>query len=233
MRQPPTDSKGAAETIVVRHAAAESAYAVPERVRALLGPSWLIEGEDPKLYEELLGRVAAAVQPIDMIDWLLLNDIVALTWEIQRSRRHRETIVRMGRLTAMAQVLDQAIPHEGDLFQTIRRIEDVGKFSSEWIRADGKATKRSLALLSKAGFSLSDVSAQSLTVKADELDRVDQQVQRHETRRDAVLQQIERRRQGFAQQVRRASEEAVDAQFVEASPTAVALPTNAEKVGEA
>ncbi len=51
-------------------------------MRALLGPSWLIEGEDPKLYEELLGRVGAAVQPTDIIDWLLLKDVVALTWEI-------------------------------------------------------------------------------------------------------------------------------------------------------
>ena len=55
---------------------------VPEEVRALLGPSWIIEGEDPELYEELLAGVGAAVQPKDFIDWLLLKDIVALTWEI-------------------------------------------------------------------------------------------------------------------------------------------------------
>jgi hypothetical protein len=65
-----------------------------------------------------------------------------------------------------------------------------------------------------------------LTVKADKLDHIDQQVQRHEARRDAILQQIERRREGFAQRVRRASEEAVDAEFVEAPSTAVALPAN-------
>jgi hypothetical protein len=47
----------------------------------------LIEGEDPKLYEDLLGRVGAAIQPADIIDWLLLKDVVALTWEIQRSPR--------------------------------------------------------------------------------------------------------------------------------------------------
>ena len=55
---------------------------VPEEVRALLGPSWIIEGEDPERYEELLARVGAAVQPMDLIDWLLVKDIVALTWEI-------------------------------------------------------------------------------------------------------------------------------------------------------
>jgi hypothetical protein len=63
-------------------------------------------------------------------------------------------------------------------------------------------------------------------VKADELDRIDNQIQRHEARRDAILQQIERRREGLAQRVRRASEEAVDAEFVEAPSTAMALPAN-------
>ena len=50
-------------------------------MRALLGPSWIIKGEDPERYEELLAAVGAAVQPKDLIDWLLVKDIVALTWE--------------------------------------------------------------------------------------------------------------------------------------------------------
>ncbi len=73
---------------------------VPEEARALLGPSWIIEGEDRELYEALLARVGAAVEPTDIIDWLLVKDVVALTWEIQRSRRHRDSLVRMCRARA-------------------------------------------------------------------------------------------------------------------------------------
>ena len=57
---------------------------VPESVRALLGPSWMIEGEDPERYEELLAQVGAAMQPKDIIDWLLVKDVVELTWQIHR-----------------------------------------------------------------------------------------------------------------------------------------------------
>ena len=192
----------------------------------------MIEGEDPRLYEELLGRVGAAVQATDIIDWLLLKDIVALTWEIQRSRRHRETVVRMGRLKAMRQVLDRAMPREGGALGVMGREGDVSGLLMKWLTGDAAATKRALALLAKAGFTLNDVAAQTLTVKADELDRIDQQVQRHEARRDAILQQIERRREGFAQRVRRASEEAVDAEFIEAPSTAVALPVIDGEKGE-
>jgi hypothetical protein len=42
-----------------------------EDVRELLGPAWIIEGEDPERYEQLLARVADAVGPADFIDWLL------------------------------------------------------------------------------------------------------------------------------------------------------------------
>lgn len=81
----PSRPKADAKPTAAIQAVADPLYAVPERVRALLGPSWLIEGEDPRLYEELLARVGAAIQPTDLIDWLLLKDVVALTWEIQRS----------------------------------------------------------------------------------------------------------------------------------------------------
>ncbi len=222
----PSRPKAEAKPTTAIQAVATPAYAVPEQVRALLGPSWLIEGEDPKLYDELLGRVGAAVQPTDIIDWLLLKDIVAITWEIQRSRRQRETVVRMGRLKAIEQILDQTIPAaEGS--GRVTRSQEINCLASEWLNGDPTGTKRVLALLKGAGFTVGDVAAYALTVQAKELGRIDDQVQRHEARRDAMLQQIERRRDGFAMRVRRASEEAVDAEFVEAPPTVAALTANA------
>jgi hypothetical protein len=173
----PARPKGAAEPMTAMQAVANPTPSVPEHVRPLLGPSWLIEGEDPKLYEELLGRVGAAVQPADIIDWLLLKDVVALTWEIQRSRRHRETIVRMGRLEAMRLILAQAIPREVGM-GVIGRDGDISSLASEWLSGEAKATKRALALIASAGFSANDIAAHALTVQANELDRVDNQVQR-------------------------------------------------------
>jgi hypothetical protein len=217
----PSCPAGSAQPISAIQAPVEPAYAVPERVRRLLGSSWLIEGEDPQRYEELLGRVGAAVGPKDIVDWLLIHDVVAITWEIQRSRRHRETVLRMGRMTAMTQILDQSMRRAGGL-QDFGRDEELTALASGWLVGDATATKSALALLKQAGFSLNDVSAHSLTVQAVELDRVDQQVQRHEARRDLILQQIERRRAVLAQRLRRATEEVIDAEFVE-TPVAAGI----------
>ena len=61
---------------------AQKKPALPEEVRVLLGPSWMVEGEDVQLYEDLLAAVGSAVKPVDLVDWLLLKDFVDLTWEI-------------------------------------------------------------------------------------------------------------------------------------------------------
>ena len=132
----------------------------------------------------------------------------------------------------MKQILNQAMPIDGSINDMIKDGE-INRLASEWLNGDVEATSSVVATISGAGFSLKDVDVQSLTVKADKLDRIDLQVQRHEARQDAILQQIERRHEGFAQRARRASEEAVDAEFVEAPSTVVALPTNGGAKGEA
>jgi hypothetical protein len=53
---------------------------------AFFGPPPLLEGEDPALYDELVGRMCAAVKPVDMIDELFVADVVFLEWEILRRR---------------------------------------------------------------------------------------------------------------------------------------------------
>jgi hypothetical protein len=176
-------------------------------VRELLGPSWIIEGEDPERYEHLLVQVAEAVGPIDFIDWLLVKDVVAHTWEIQRSRRHRETVIRMGRLKALRQILSQAMP--ADTPTEISELADI------WLSGNSQALKRVAKTLGRSGFSVTDIDAHAMTVMAPELERIDLQVERYESRRDSLLRQIERRRGGWALRVRRVTEDVVEAEFKE------------------
>jgi hypothetical protein len=187
---------------------------VPEAVRPLLGPSWVVEGEDPNLYEELLGRVGAAVEPQDIIDWLLVKDVVALTWQIHRSRRQRESLVRLARAEAVERVL--AIAWPGSDSRPDRDQDSAAKeLANEWFLG-GKRAKRDIdGFLKRAGLSWNDVGAQALSIKAEELDRLDLQNEGYENRRDAILQQIERRRRGWSKVVERASEEIIDAEFTE------------------
>jgi hypothetical protein len=187
---------------------------VPEAVRALLGPSWIIEGEDPNLYEELLGRVAAAVGPQDIIDWLLIKDVVALTWQIHRFRRLQDGLVRFARREAMERLLMIAWP--GSEERPDRAKDSYAKqLADQWFEGAKSAKRDIVNILKGTGLSTDDIAVQALSIKAEELDRLDLQNEGYEHRRDAILQQIERRRRGWSKVVKRASDEIIDAEFTE------------------
>jgi hypothetical protein len=158
-------------------------------------------------------RVAEAAGPTDFIDWLLIKDIVALTWEIQRSRRHRETVIRIGRLEALQQILEQVMPSAKEAYQEHNRVRDIRQLAAKWLNGEAQAVKRVADMLHKSGFSIEDVAAHSMTVKARQLERIDLQVDRNESRRDSLLRVIERRRDGWVKRIQRATQEVVEAEF--------------------
>jgi hypothetical protein len=73
-----------------------AAARVPGQVQrlAVFGPPLLLEGEDATAYDELLGRICAAVKPADIIDEIFIADIVALEWDVLRFRRLKLSLIR-------------------------------------------------------------------------------------------------------------------------------------------
>jgi hypothetical protein len=74
----------------------KSITSVPARVErlGLFGPPLLLEGEDAATYNELLARMCAAVQPVDVIDDMFVTDVVSLEWEILRLRRLKSSALK-------------------------------------------------------------------------------------------------------------------------------------------
>jgi hypothetical protein len=115
------------------------------------------------------------------------------------------------------------LPRESG-FRLSSEESEASRLASDWFKGDKEATEQVDALLAKAGLSMADVAAKSLSSEAVELDRLDQQNERRENRRDAILLQIERRRAGWAKRVQRASEDVIDAKFRENPPGALGGP---------
>ena len=46
----------------------------------LFGAPPILEGEDAGAYDELFGRMCAAIKPVDVIDEMFMADVVALEW---------------------------------------------------------------------------------------------------------------------------------------------------------
>jgi hypothetical protein len=60
---------------------------------SLFGPPLVLEGEDSAAYDELVGRVYAAVKPVDVIDEIFIADVVPLEWEVLRWRRLKFSLI--------------------------------------------------------------------------------------------------------------------------------------------
>jgi hypothetical protein len=79
---------------------------------SLFGPPPVLEGEDGAAYDELFGRVCAAVRPVDVIDEMLMADVVALEWEVLRWRRLKLSLIRAHGLKALEDFLREKLDYD-------------------------------------------------------------------------------------------------------------------------
>jgi hypothetical protein len=71
----------------------------------LFGPPLLLEGEDAAAYDQLLARICAVINPIDIVDEMFIADLVFLEWEVLRWRRLKWSLPRAHGLEALERFL--------------------------------------------------------------------------------------------------------------------------------
>jgi hypothetical protein len=72
----------------------------------------LLPGEDLATYDDFLGRVYAAVKPVDIIDEIFIDDVASLEWEILRWRRLKSSLMRACALKALEQFLSGHLDYD-------------------------------------------------------------------------------------------------------------------------
>jgi hypothetical protein len=183
----------------------------PERAGrlALFGPPPLLEGEDTTAYDELLVRISGAVKPADILEEIWVRDVVDLVWEAFRLRRLKANLMT-------------AVAHEGvEKILTPRlgwsRANDLAK---AWARRERDAIKQVDELLASAGLTMDAVMSQTLSLKLDDIDRIERLIATAEGRRNAILREVDRHRTTWGQNVRRAVQqiEGAEIKVIETKP---------------
>jgi hypothetical protein len=72
----------------------------------------VLEGEDGAAYDELLARICAAVQPVDIIEEMFIFDVVSLEWEVLRWRRLKSSLIRAPALKALEGFLRNKLDYD-------------------------------------------------------------------------------------------------------------------------
>jgi hypothetical protein len=176
----------------------------PDRAEdpTLFGPPPLFDGEDTKIYDQLLTQVFTTVMPTDIFEEIWVRDVVDLTLEVFRLRR----------LTAN---LMKANAYKG-LSETLAPL--VGRSQAETL-AEGWAARKPDVVeevnktLTSAGLTTDSIMAQTLSLKVNDIERMQHMMALAEARRNATLREIDRHRQTLGQKLRRAAQQLEDGQF--------------------
>jgi hypothetical protein len=172
------------------------------------------EGEDPAAFEDLLGRLFAAVKPAGIVDELWVRDIADLVWEAFRLRRAKTCLIHAANPEGLHKVLSTMVPDYLTVCELV----------TGWARGDGDMTRRVNKLLADAGLDIEDVAAETFAQRIDQLERMDRMIASAERRRCEFLREIERHRADLAARLRRASEDVLDAEYLDVADGDAPLP---------
>jgi hypothetical protein len=184
---------------------------LPERAGrlALFGPPPLLEGEDTAAYDELLVRISGAVKPTDIFEEIWIRDIVDLVWEAFRLRRLKANLMT-------------AVAHKGltVILEPLIGWTDAHHLAEAWAARERSAIEQVDKLLASAGLTMDAVMAQSLSLKLDDIERIDRMIATAEGRRNAILREVDRHRTAWGQNLRQAVQqiEAAEIKVIDAQP---------------
>jgi hypothetical protein len=184
---------------------------LPERAGrlALFGPPPLLEGEDAAAYDELLVRISGAVKPTDIFEEIWIRDIVDLVWEAFRLRRLKANLIAAAAHNGLERVLDPLIGWQG-----------ASDLAEAWAARQRSAIKRVDKLLASAGLTMDAVMAQALSLKLDDIERIDRMIATAEGRRNTILREVDRHRTTWGQNLRQAVQqiESAEIKVIETKP---------------
>ena len=183
----------------------------PERAGrlALFGPPPLLEGEDTAAYDELLVRISGAVKPTGIFEEIWIRGIVDLVWEAFRLRRLKANLMT-------------AVAHKGltAILEPLIGWTDARNLAEAWAARERSAIKQVDKLLASAGLTMDAVMAQALSLKLDDIERIDRMIATAEGRRNAILREVDRHRTAWGQNLRQAVQqiEAAEIKVIDAQP---------------
>lgn len=174
---------------------------------SFLGPRPLLEGEDTKKYDDLLSRVTDEVKPSGAIETMAVDTFVTHTWQINWLRQIMTRLLHLNRHKGLKVILD-----------TLYGTENSQTLADSWAARDPEAIEYVDALLAKAGYTMEDVMAQTLSIVMRDYKDIDDTLFRLEMRQGGVLREFDRRRSSIKHAVRNNVAEVEDAEFSEISP---------------
>jgi hypothetical protein len=175
-------------------------------LQSIFGAQTFLEGEDPSQYETLADHFLNAVQPRDFLEAMWVDEITKCTFESLRYRRAKTNFMRSSAYRGVEALL---VP----LLKGGIGASDLAKEWAERIPSSLTSVKN---LLKTAGRTDDDITAETLAISLEPIERIEVLQGSVEERRNKALREVARHRETLARRLRQISEEAIQhAEFTE------------------
>jgi hypothetical protein len=168
----------------------------------LFGPPPLFEGEDTKAYDELLTRISTVVKPADILEDIWVRDLVDLTWDVFRLRRLKANVMMANAHKGLSEILAPLVGSS-----------EAETLAEAWAARKSDVAKEVDKALASAGLGMDAVMVQTLSLKLDDIERIEHMIAIAEARRNTTLREIDRHRETLGEKLRRAVEQLEDRQL--------------------
>jgi len=173
----------------------------------------LVGDEKREDYDNLFSAVAAAIDPVDAIAWLLTRDIADLSWEIKRERRLKLQVIKSQEIEVVRRLL---IPPKPEFTMDLEDDpNDMKKEAEQW-GADPKARRGIDKTLIEMGYDASYIFRTALNRAAEHIDAIDRRIASYELRRMAAMRALEHYSEALARRVKAASD-VIEGELTEAA----------------
>ena len=176
--------KASSKTIAHTPSRDEISAVVPEFILELLGPPPLLASESPIRFQRFLTQFVVDLDPKSITEWMLLGDVVNVSWEIQRYRRAKTTLLKL----SCPKVADELFL---DNMLAQHKLEQFLVRDSAEYRDLKRTTGKEFDASSIAeGLRLDDLYDAALLHNMDLVERLDKMIGTLENRRDRLYRQL-------------------------------------------
>ena len=193
---------------------------LPEEFQRFFDLPAMVGDEKLEDYYDFFNLIANAAKPIDIFDWIWVDDFVEAEWDIRRNRRIKVQIIKLKEEEHITECKREAEfnRYRIDMLHNRMLAEAEAENPGELKRQ----TKRKVAEPEVAKTEVTNVDDPYLLAKVfmrygNEIDLVERRISAGEKKRDGILREIYRRRESLARRLEKTSSDIIDAEFTEAA----------------
>jgi hypothetical protein len=163
-------------------------YTIPAELQEFFETPPILISESLECYERVRASTIEMVEPQNTFEWLLVKDLVDLSWEIRRLAKEKADLVNLTCKEALRMIIESLWEDEPEECRRVaRKNADIyfwSKDGRDWV----------VKFLAKRKLTEDVIAAQAATLRLPELEIFDRQLERARVTRMAIARDLEHHR---------------------------------------